>query len=116
MRKLESLCFLCNKKLQAKPGGGYYFVEYKLDDRSLRVHKSCLERIIIMKAKYFLSVTFAGELIKREVTLEEYCKAERAAGFRPKMASDDPRYMITPATGGFGTANISGRVEYSKED
>lgn len=50
---------------------------------------------------YFLSVTLAGEKIEREVTLEEFCKAERAAGFRPKLSSSDPRYMTTPATGGF---------------
>lgn len=63
--------------------------------------------------RYFLSVTIAGEKIEREVTLEEFCKAERAAGFRPKLWSGDPAYMTTPATGGFSSSRgISGRVGY----
>lgn len=65
------------------------------------------------KYRYFLSATIAGEKIEREVTLEEFCKAERAAGFRPKLWSGDPRYMKTPATGGFSNnSGISGRTEY----
>lgn len=64
------------------------------------------------KCRYFLSVTIAGEKIEREVTLEEFCKAERAAGFRPKLWSGDPAYMTTPATSGFGSGMISGRTEY----
>ena len=66
--------------------------------------------------KYFLSVCFAGELIEREVSLEEFCRAERAAGFRPKMSSDNPHYMTTPATSGFGSGCSNGRVEYVKEN
>lgn len=67
--------------------------------------------------KYYLSATLGDQNIEREVTLEEYCKAERAAGFRPKMASDDPRYMTPPATGGFGGhSGIGGRVEYSRDE
>ena len=63
--------------------------------------------------KYFLSATIGGEKIEREVTREEFCKAERAAGFRPKLWSGDPAYMTTPATGGFSNGNgISGRTEY----
>ncbi len=62
--------------------------------------------------RYFLSATIAGETIEREVSVEEYCKAERAAGFRPKLCSDDPAYMTTPATGGFGGDGIKGRTEY----
>ncbi len=64
---------------------------------------------------YFLSVTLAGEKIEREVTLEEFCKAERAAGFRPKLPSSDPRYMTTLATGGFSGNGVSGRVKYTPE-
>ena len=64
-------------------------------------------------AKYFLSATVGSEKIEREVTLEEFCKAERSAGFRPKLWSGDPAYMTTPATGGFSNGNgISGRTEY----
>ena len=60
---------------------------------------------------YFLSSTIAGEKFEKEVSLEEFCRAERAAGFRPKMSSDDPRYMTTPATGGFSSSyGISGRT------
>ncbi len=63
--------------------------------------------------KYYLGVTIAGEYIEREVSLEEFCKAERAAGFRPKLWSGDAAYMTTPATGGFGGDDgIRGRVEY----
>lgn len=47
------------------------------------------------------------------VTKEEWIKAERRAGFRPKMSSDDPRYMQVCATAGFtGPSGISGKVEY----
>ena len=63
--------------------------------------------------KYFLSATIAGEKIEREVTLEEFCRAERTAGFRPKICSGDPAYMTTPATGGFGSSEgIRGRIQY----
>ena len=66
--------------------------------------------------KYFLSVRFAGELIERQVSLEEFCRVERQAGFHPKMPSDNPHYMTTPATSGFSTAGCNGRVEYVKEN
>ena len=64
--------------------------------------------------RYFLSVTLAGEKIEREVTVEEFCRAERQAGFHPKMSFSDPHYMTTPATGGFGStmSGISGRVQW----
>jgi len=65
--------------------------------------------------RYFLSVIIAGEKIEREVTLEEFCKTERAAGFRPNLWYGDPAYMTTPATSGFDNINgISGRTEYVK--
>jgi len=63
--------------------------------------------------RYFLTVTIAGEKIEREVSLEEFCNAERQAGFRPKLSSDNPQYMTTPATGGFGSSSgISGHIHY----
>lgn len=34
-----------------------------------------------MTYRYFLSVTLNGEKIEREVSVEEYCQAERNAGF-----------------------------------
>lgn len=68
-----------------------------------------------MQTRYFLSVALGSETVEREVTLEEFCKAERAAGFMPKLWSGDPRFMTTPATGGFFSSHgVSGRVEYSQ--
>lgn len=59
--------------------------------------------------KYFLSFTLAGEKIEREVSLEEFCRAEGDAGFYSKYGSK-------PATGGFGVVGgISGRIERIKE-
>lgn len=66
--------------------------------------------------KYYLGVELVGEKIEREVSLEEFCKAERQAGFRPKMSSDNPLYMTTPATGGFSGCGITGSVKYTKGD
>lgn len=64
--------------------------------------------------KYFLSTHLGLKKVEREVTVEEYCKAERMAGFMPKMSSDDPRYLKTPATGGFSSgSSLSGRIERS---
>lgn len=67
-------------------------------------------------SKYYLSVTLGGEKIEREVSLLEYCRAERQAGFRPRMAYDDPRYMTTPATGGFSGNGISGSIKYDTKE
>ena len=67
--------------------------------------------------KYFLSVKLGEETIEREVSKEEFCRAERAAGFRPKISSDDPRYMTTCATGGFSSSGgISGYVRYTPDE
>lgn len=61
---------------------------------------------------YFLSSTIAGEKFEKEVSVEEYCRAERAAGFRPKMSSSDSHYITTTATGGFSSSyGISGSCE-----
>ena len=57
--------------------------------------------------KYYLSGFGAGET---EVSKEEWIKAERRAGFRPKMASTEPRYMQVCATGGFSGSGVSGRI------
>lgn len=60
--------------------------------------------------RYFLSHPVFGE---KEVTREEWVKAERQAGFRPPCLSDNPRYWTEPATGGFySNAGVSGRIEY----
>ena len=45
---------------------------------------------------------------EREVTKEEWVRAERAAGFRPK--GED---VGQPATGSFSSGKISGRMEES---
>lgn len=49
----------------------------------------------------------------QSVSKEDWIKAERAAGFRPKLPSDDPRYMKVCATGGFGgSGGISGGISF----
>lgn len=46
-----------------------------------------------------------------KVTREEWIRAERQAGFRPKLSSADPAYMTTCATGGFSSSvGISGSI------
>lgn len=64
--------------------------------------------------RYFIYCIIAGETIEKEVTVEEYCRAERNAGFRPKLPTDHPKYMVTPATGGFGRDSMGGRIEYGE--
>lgn len=54
--------------------------------------------------RYFLSHPAFGE---KEVTQAEFIRAERAAGFFPKSGSG-------VATGGFGSGDISGRIELIK--
>lgn len=47
----------------------------------------------------------------QKVSKEDWIKAERAAGFRPKLWSGDPAYMTTYATGGFGgSGGINGTL------
>jgi hypothetical protein len=49
------------------------------------------------------------------VSKEDWILAERSAGFRPKMSSDNPRYMSTCATGGFGSSGgTRGRIVRKK--
>lgn len=47
----------------------------------------------------------------RQVSRDEWIRAERAAGFHPKCASSDPAYMTTQATGGFSGKGVEGMVE-----
>ena len=56
------------------------------------------------EVKYFLSHPQLGE---KEVTKEEFIKAERAAGFRSNSGS-----MDDCATGGFSGNGISGSIKY----
>lgn len=59
-----------------------------------------------MKKKYYLS--FMG--MKKEVSRDEWIRAERAAGFRNKFGDGHE------ATGGFGSAEgICGSIEYVKD-
>ena len=58
------------------------------------------------QAKYYLSHPQLGE---KEVTKEEFIKAERAAGFRSKSGS-----MDDCATGGFTGNGISGSIKYNE--
>lgn len=59
---------------------------------------------------HWLRPLYRDNLPWEKVTKAEWIKAERAAGFRPKMSSDDPAYMDTYATGGFGNGQISGAL------
>lgn len=60
-----------------------------------------------MIAKYFIEHTLFGE---KEVSKEEFIKAERSAGFRSKFGPDNL------ATGGFSSGDISGTIKYVKEE
>lgn len=53
--------------------------------------------------KRFYVTEAGGE--EREVTMDEYCRAEALAGFRPKQG-------LTIATASFSGADLSGRTEY----
>lgn len=59
--------------------------------------------------RYFLAREGGTE---EEVTREEWIRAERSAGFYPKLPHNHPAYWITPATGGFSSGNVSGRIRY----
>ena len=66
---------------------------------------------------YYVENIINGQYIEKEVSLKEYCKAERSAGFQPKMSSDHPDYMTTPATGGFSTSDgLFWSVKYKESD
>lgn len=53
--------------------------------------------------KYFLSIAN----VEVEVTKEQFVQAERAAGFRNTMGQP-----LEPATAGFHSGVVSGRVDY----
>jgi hypothetical protein len=63
-----------------------------------------------MRARYFLSIS-GVEDSEKEVTKEQFVRAERAAGFRNTMGRPDE-----PATGSFSNGAVSGRVEYGREE
>ena len=63
------------------------------------------------KPRYFLKTGPQEDF--QEVSVEDFCRAERAAGFRPKLSSLDPRYWVTPATGGFSGSGTKGEVRYA---
>lgn len=60
-----------------------------------------------MITKYFIKHALFGE---KEVSKEEFIKAERAAGFRSKFGINNL------ATGGFTSGDVTGRVEYLEEE
>lgn len=63
--------------------------------------------------KYFLKAD--GERDWREVSADEYVRAERNAGFAPKNIDvRDPDYRRVPATASFSSsrAGISGRTGF----
>ena len=62
-----------------------------------------------MPHRYF--VTRDG--VEREVTLSEFCSAEREAGFRGPGHWEDPPY---PATASFSSGTIRGRVKWDGPD
>lgn len=61
------------------------------------------------KARYFLKSEW--ETSWTEVSEEQFVRAERAAGFRNIWGPDDK-----PATGGFSSGSVAGRVRYNGED
>lgn len=60
--------------------------------------------------RHFLKADFSDKW--EEVSKEKWIRAERSAGFRPKMASNNPRYMDTYATAAFGGNGVSGTITY----
>jgi len=64
----------------------------------------------IKPAKYWLKADAIPGSQWAEVSKEDWVRAERRAGFRPKLWSGDPAYMTTCATGGFGDGQITGSI------
>ena len=62
--------------------------------------------------KYFLKADWQHEY--QEVPKEEWIRAERAAGFRPKLSTDHEDYMKVCATAGFYGNGVSGKIEMEK--
>lgn len=67
-----------------------------------------------MADKYLLQRR--GESDWKEVSKQEWIKAERQAGFYPKVSSLHPQFWLICATGGFNDGNIRGRIEFEKND
>ena len=64
-----------------------------------------------MTEKFWLKASAIPGSAWAEVSKEDWIKAERRAGFRPKLWSGDPAYMTTCATGGFSdSGGISGSI------
>lgn len=66
--------------------------------------------------KWFLSATLGGEKVEREVTREEWIHAERRAGFHQiaPFYSNSSTNPLQPATGGWSSGDLSGRIEHPK--
>ena len=64
-----------------------------------------------MSYRYFLKADWQDGW--DEVSKGEFIAAERVAGFYPKCASTDQKYMDTCATGGFGCGGVSGKIEHN---
>jgi len=60
-----------------------------------------------MSARYYLKTDWQNDWV--EVSLEEFVKAERAAGFCNKAGGPT-------ATGGFSSGSVTGRVTYTDEN
>lgn len=67
-----------------------------------------------MTDRYYLKTDYASDWT--EVDKKTWIEVERKAGFRPKLSSDHPDYMTTCATGGFGGAGHSGKIEYDNPE
>jgi hypothetical protein len=72
----------------------------------------------VRKNQYFLYDYKGGrKMNEREVTLEEYCRAERAACFTPKnIDPSHPDYFKTPATASWGVGDRGGFIKYAPVD
>jgi hypothetical protein len=62
-----------------------------------------------LNARYFLWVDEStGRRDEREVSVDEYCRSERAAGLRPKVDPRSEQYWKTPASNSWSFATFSG--------
>lgn len=62
----------------------------------------------MMHEKYYLKADFMDE--EKEVTKEEFIRAEQAAGFRSKFGPN------SVATGSFAGGGVSGRTKYVADE
>jgi hypothetical protein len=61
---------------------------------------------------YYLKSNWETDWTK--VSKETFIKAERSAGFKPKVSSDSPEYWTTLATSGFSGGSCSGMIKVAK--